>query len=315
MSGATAPDQGPIVVGGLGGSGTRSVAVALEAAGVYMGYDLNDAHDNLWFTLLCKRPCWLPGQLTGLRPARGVLDALSVLAALMTGRDLDRAELSVLAGAAADMAAWGHDARGAMAGSRAFTLAASALQATRAECHWWGWKEPNSHLLLPELIEAFPGLCYVHVLRHPLDMAFSRNTMQMRLWGPAFGIETPSDDADDPNAQLRWWILSTRMALEVGEQLGTRFRLLRFEEFSARPRRALEDLCAAFGLALGPDELASAVAHVEQPVTSGRWREARWQDLDPGLVQTAAAFGYDAPTRRLAWKRLARSLARPTDKP
>ena len=46
----------PIAVGGVGGSGTRLVAELLTSLGVFMGGDLNDAGDNLWFTLLLKRP-------------------------------------------------------------------------------------------------------------------------------------------------------------------------------------------------------------------------------------------------------------------
>lgn len=49
------PNLAPIAVGGVGGSGTRVVAQILSTAGIYMGDDLNIAHDNLWFTLLFKR--------------------------------------------------------------------------------------------------------------------------------------------------------------------------------------------------------------------------------------------------------------------
>ena len=45
----------PVVVGGVGGSGTRLIAECLKEAGYFMGADINDAKDNLWFTLLFKR--------------------------------------------------------------------------------------------------------------------------------------------------------------------------------------------------------------------------------------------------------------------
>ena len=47
---------GPCAIGGLGGSGTRVVAQILRDVGIFMGTDLNGANDNLWFTLLFKRP-------------------------------------------------------------------------------------------------------------------------------------------------------------------------------------------------------------------------------------------------------------------
>lgn len=61
---------GPVVVGALGGSGTRLIARILMESGFFMGSDLNRERDNLWFTLLFKRPRWFaevatkdPGQI------------------------------------------------------------------------------------------------------------------------------------------------------------------------------------------------------------------------------------------------------------
>ena len=45
----------PVVIGGIGGSGTRLIAQCLKELGYLMGADLNPAYDNLWFTLLFKR--------------------------------------------------------------------------------------------------------------------------------------------------------------------------------------------------------------------------------------------------------------------
>ena len=45
----------PVVIRGIGGSGTRVVAAILRDAGIYLGNDLNVPLNNLSFTLLfCK---------------------------------------------------------------------------------------------------------------------------------------------------------------------------------------------------------------------------------------------------------------------
>ena len=49
------PQAGPVVIGGVGGSGTRLIAQCLKETGFHIGTDLNVANDNLWFTLLFKR--------------------------------------------------------------------------------------------------------------------------------------------------------------------------------------------------------------------------------------------------------------------
>src|SRR5215469_6992799 len=45
----------PVAIGGIGGSGTRVVATFLHMLDYYLGDDLNESLDNLWFTLLFKR--------------------------------------------------------------------------------------------------------------------------------------------------------------------------------------------------------------------------------------------------------------------
>ena len=42
----------PVAIGGIGGSGTRLIAQCLKELGFYLGGDLNQANDNLWFVLL-----------------------------------------------------------------------------------------------------------------------------------------------------------------------------------------------------------------------------------------------------------------------
>ncbi len=50
--------ESPVVIGGLGGSGTRVVAEILNEVGYYIG-NKNYANDNLWFAFLVRRPKWM----------------------------------------------------------------------------------------------------------------------------------------------------------------------------------------------------------------------------------------------------------------
>jgi hypothetical protein len=55
LSDSPSPGASPVIIGGVGGSGTRLIAQMLKELGFYLGSDLNSANDNLWFTLLFKR--------------------------------------------------------------------------------------------------------------------------------------------------------------------------------------------------------------------------------------------------------------------
>ena len=54
----------------------------------------------------------------------------------------------------------------------------------------WGWKEPNTHVILERMLNSFPQLKYIHVMRNGLDMAYSSNQQQLLLWG--LPLVTPS---------------------------------------------------------------------------------------------------------------------------
>lgn len=184
--------ESPIAVGGVGGSGTRLIAGLLRDAGVFMGDHLNDANDLLWFTLLFKY--------------EGVHDIdddrfdqlVDVLAAGLTGGRYNdahaREEVARLAGQARPQ----HPADGLCA------TAESLLAAVDQPAHnrRWGWKEPNTHVVIERLWRRLPELRYVHVVRNGLDMAFSRNQNQLALWGP----RVLGDHGDvSPQRSLRYW--------------------------------------------------------------------------------------------------------------
>ena len=48
--------QSPVIIGGVGGSGTRVIARIVSEMGVDIGHDLNLPNDDLWMNLLFFRP-------------------------------------------------------------------------------------------------------------------------------------------------------------------------------------------------------------------------------------------------------------------
>lgn len=220
----------------------------------------------------------------------------------MTQASLDHWHLEFLGIAAADMAAWGHNHRRAMAGPHGFQMVANRLRKgpePLVGSQVWGWKEPNSHVVLPELLATFPDLRYVHVVRDPLDMAFSANTTQLRLWGPLHGVEVPREPDQIPNAQLAWWLESTRRVLDMAKQMESRFLLIRFESFCAAPEEHIRHLAQLAELEVTDDELARAGAHVVMPTSAGRWRSHGNENLDRRLLAEVAALASTAGERWL----------------
>lgn len=272
------------MIGALGGSGTRVLAEALLDSGVYLGNELNRARDNLVFTALFKRPQWL--DRAGDAQVHRHLETFT---RHMQGGRYGPADYLRLAGSVLQ-----HDP---VVGMR--EAAARATSAVRrrprggAPAGSWGWKEPNSHIYLPQLIDHFPQLRFVYVARHGLDMGLSRNRQQLTLWGRRLGITPPPDEASVPGAQVEYWIAATRRAMEIGRaRLGDRFLFVRYDDLCAAPGKELRRLLAFAGIAHDEALADRLAAGVTAPPSIGRWRQhaGAFTEAQRAAVES---FGFD----------------------
>lgn len=187
---ATDDRPGPIVIGAVGGSGTRVVADILMRAGCFMGGELNASSDALAFVGLYDR--WAAKALHHwLRDDGPPPSAM--------GDDLARALQRHVAG---------------------ITPAHQA----------WGWKNPRSMLLLPWLAELLPGLRFIHVVRDGRDMALSANQNQPALYAPILGLEAPDDGTPALAAMRYWNRVNLMVAGYGQARLTRRYLRVRFED-------------------------------------------------------------------------------------
>jgi hypothetical protein len=304
----------PLVIGALGGSGTRLIASILIESGYHLGDDLNPERDNLWFTLLFKRPRWYASRAEA-RPEEVHAGIRVLERAMIAGGPLDAAGGAFLRAAVADALFGRHgQARAHTKGwplKQAFALWRAA-DAVRHAGRPWGWKEPNSHVYLPQLAEHYPGLRFVYVMRHGLDMAFSGNRQQLANWGALFGIGVPRNGAgevgadhpaarearpsgDDPvpRAMLDYWVKATgRAAAEGRHLLGERFLLLDYDALCTRPKEHIPGLLAFAGLDVRGADVDRLARLAEVPPTMGRYRGQDLSQFDPRALDAVRAFGF-----------------------
>lgn len=275
-----------MVIGGLGGSGTRVLADALIDAGVDMGRFFNAAYDNLVFTLLFKRPRWFASTSDA-----DIGRHFDTFTRYSRDRAFTPGDYVRLARAVLD-----HDPTVGRreSAARAREALRRRPRAERRTAPAWGWKEPNAHLFLPQLIDHYPGLRFVYVARHGLDMAYSANLNQLRNFGDQFGFPFPTEGGPEAEAvaQLGYWIHMTRRALDLGERLGDRFLYLRFDDVCADPEAELARLLDFTGVSPG-DDLADIAAKVRTPSSSGRWRTHAHRPFTDEQIEAVRRFGFD----------------------
>jgi hypothetical protein len=253
-----------VVIGGIGGSGTRVVVEIMRRLHVYTGSNLNKAGDNKWFSLLCKLPRWDldPDGPDGPQVRR----SLQILERAMTGllvpiRD-DRRAISAVVRRCSAWAKQGDlldDRSDEWLKDVANTLEQAGVGVPQ-DAPLWGWKEPNSHLFVPHLRAYFGDrLRYVHVIRNGIYMAHSRNQTQLLRWGSHFGIE--GGVSASPERSLDYWIASNKLAIERGRAMpeGT-FLLVNHDDLCASPREGVRRFVEFLGVGTSEVELEELMA-------------------------------------------------------
>lgn len=227
----------PLAVGGMGGSGTRLISHLLQQLGFHMGSDLNPQGDNLWFSFLFRHRSVLSENTQGLKHIYQIFRK-----AMLGGSSFSIEELSTIEG---------------LCSRNRFQFDENWLQTRKqnmldevgnkkaeSKIHW-GWKEPNTHIVIDSLFRIVNGMKYIHVYRHGLDMAFSANQNQQILWADAlFGLA----GKESPERSLKYWCKMHQRVFKIGAQYPNQFYALRYDDFCSNPEVELFKLNQFLGL-------------------------------------------------------------------
>ena len=277
-------DSAPIVIGGIGGSGTRLVTHILQQEGVAFGGDLNEELDNLWFSLLfvrrtvvlksvdeIERLVWLfvNAMRKGLPVPSELIAMLEEAALYDRGPALKKA---VLEAARASI-----DSDQFLSGNRAHAL--------------WGWKQPNTHVLIPLLAPCFPRMKYIYVFRNGLDMAFSYNQNQLTyFWGD---LLLEGDVDPSPKNALRYWVASYQRNCSYKALLGDRLYFLNYDLLCKNPIEEIEKLNRFLKIQVSRDQLETVTRSIAVPESIGRHSHQDCSQLRPIDVDFVRSLGFD----------------------
>jgi len=292
----------PIIVGGLGGSGTRVVAELLMAMGVNMGHDLNNPKDNLLFTLLLKRPYWFRQAGCNSEDVANVVDLHD---RLLAGMRPTQKDWRIILTAALDAVRYDHiGLRESSRFDRYLRRVIWTLDRIRRiyysrppnqKLPLWGWKEPNTHIYLKQLSLHYPQMRYVHVIRHGLDMAFSTNQGQLSNWGSLFNsaFTLQKNIGNTPRDALQYWIAANEKAISVARsQLGSRFLLINYDDLCVNPVPTIRALAGFLDLRIDEDDIARMTAIPRVPSSMGRYRNKDLGHFDDKQIDCVRRMGF-----------------------
>jgi Sulfotransferase family len=268
----------PVAVGGIGGSGTRVVAALLGSLGYYLGDDLNESLDNLWFTLFFRRRSIL------LEDEQSLNELIRLFASRMSG-DVSASPETRAIVSSLPMRHGGEFRQVLMKRADTFLGAGTG----RREDQPWGWKEPNTHVIIDRLLAQCPALRYLHVIRHPLDMAFSANQYQLFLWGPVF---LERDVTITPRDSLSYWCAAHRRIARLAARWPERIRFVDFDALCAMPERHYLELAESLGFAPSAGAVARICNGVRPPASTGRFSRHDLGQFDPVDLSYVRQIGY-----------------------
>lgn len=271
-------------MGGVGGSGTRLIASILIDLGFSFGADLNAAHDNLWFTLLFKRQ-----ELWPLADHDQELKGLLEIFLGQTSKELAmNSEQRLLIRQLATNPRPKHEV--AWLQERSHSLL-QGLKEEPAKDQRWGWKEPNTHIFLPFLLEEIPDFKYIHVMRHGVDMAFSRNQNQLEFWGRQMLGWQP--DLVSPVDSLKYWCLAHQRVTDLMAPYQHRFLLLNYDAFCAAPGTHLDRLLAFLEVEPERGQLDDLLGKNLTPRSLGRRHQHDLSVFDPVDLAYVQSLGFE----------------------
>ena len=169
----------------------------------------------------------------------------------------------------------------------------------------WGWKLPETLLVLPEVLEAFPEAKVVHLVRHPVDSCLRRTHLTSRadnsigratLEAAYESLGWPRDPASDEDHIRN--AASWRFQLETVRQIRHELPSERYLEIR------YEDLCLDTNTVSNMVARFVGVCAPPPPLPVDRARMRSWKNGDPRTVEVwkicgseAEHFGYSAPSR------------------
>ncbi len=244
----------PLVVGATGGSGTRVMARVLRKAGWFMGNRVSPRNED------------------SLPIAWFLTKWLKAL------KDFPDVDSRILGRALRDFERMVHIHRRGIPSANDL----------------WGWKNPRSVWLIPFLVNRFPELKFVHMIRDARDMMLSENIYFLRQFG--HWLLGPDWWRNPEAAQLQLWRLSNKRAVEFAQKyLKDRYYMVRYEDLCQKPAetvRGLMQFLSAPEMDVGP-----LIEGIRDRGNIGRWRRAgapQVVNLDLDARADLESFGYQS---------------------
>lgn len=156
-----------------------------------------------------------------------------------------------------------------------------------------GFKEPSSHIHLDRILKFQADVKFIYVVRNGLDMIFSDNVGQYRMWGKYI----TGDSELSPRNLLKYWRWATERAIHIGQRMRGNFLLIDYDVLSYYPLSTVTSISTFCGMKLNSRETNHLANKVFINPNIGRWREHYPFDVDESDLEFMRDHGFENPDK------------------
>ena len=235
-------NKSPVIIGGSGGSGTRVVAEILKQSGVYIGQDLNKSNDNLLFSYLFKHPNRFAKELN--KNDSRLNEIFNLHERLFLGNCPNKIQhLKILWQARNVQLIKPKNRR-----YRKWVLQRmlKIIQSKSVKPSLWGWKEPHTGFFLDAIQSYYPFSKYILVMRHGLDMSYTKTVEQLQYWSGCFEIDP--NDLSPRNKFEYWYQYNKHIIVRANKLFEDRFLSTKMEDLCLKKESSINTLLDFVGI-------------------------------------------------------------------
>ncbi len=158
----------------------------------------------------------------------------------------------------------------------------------------WGWKEPNSHLIVNSFTKYFKDFKYIHTIRHGLDMAFSKNQQQLYNWGTIFNVDLPENASQEPRASLDYWIKANENIFNLQKVLGSdKILIINFDNICSNPQEEVRKILSFLNYSCDEKTFNELINLPKTPSSTGRYKTKNLSDFTTKDIAILKKFGFE----------------------
>lgn len=274
----------PLIISGLSGSGTRVIVRILKEIDFNFGYDVNISDDDLSFSLLFKLPKhfyrYFNINSSYVNKMMDVHDRLLLNKKIKISDLYYVFKVSLL-----------HIIQFRRYGILWVLRRLKNIIIKRSSpTGLWGWKEPHSVPFLPDIKSYYPSSKFILIVRHGLDMVYSKNDQQFYNYAHYFGLDMKDESKTN---RFELWYRFNKYAIEKGTQLFKgNFLIVYYEDIVDMDNDSVKKIFEFIGNTESENAIVNLTNQNSNPGTIDRYKNYDTSWINSEILTKLQEIGY-----------------------